>query len=79
MFADAMCTTDSSAPAKPETSCPVCKGLAAFQLALAAPDTVLLPAMPHAVPLLSIEPDDVAGVAIPTPRSPRSRGPPLPA
>lgn len=76
VFAEAMCGADGSSPAMPATSCPICKGLAAFQLALAAPDATPLPVMPHAAPVLAVEQDDVAGVTIPTPRS---RGPPLPA
>jgi hypothetical protein len=65
-----------SLPGAPATSCPICKGLAAFQLTLApAPPVVALPALAHAqfVPGAS---DDAAGAALPTPRS---RGPPLPA
>jgi hypothetical protein len=73
MFADAMCATDGFNPAMPASSCPICKGLAAFQLALATPDAALLPVMPHAAPVLAIAQDDVAGVAAP---HPRSRGPP---
>jgi hypothetical protein len=65
-----------SLPGAPATSCPICKGLAAFQLTLAPPPPVVaLPALAHAqfVPGAS---DDAAGAALPTPRS---RGPPLPA
>jgi hypothetical protein len=69
-------TNDGSKPASPATSCPICKGLAAFQLAMAAPEATVLPVMPHAAPVLAIAHDDVAGAAIP---APRSRGPPLPA
>ncbi len=75
IFADAMCTSDG-APAAPATSCPICKGLAAFQLAMAAPEAATLAVMPHATPVLIIARDDVAGSDLPTPRS---RGPPLPA
>jgi hypothetical protein len=73
MFADSMCSPDGSNPALPASNCPICKGLAAFHLALATPDAALLPAMPHASPVLTIVQDDVAGVAVP---HPRSRGPP---
>ena len=73
MFADAMCSPDGSNPAMPASNCPICKGLAAFQLAMAPPDAALLPVMPHAAPVLAMAQDDVAGVAIP---QPRSRGPP---
>lgn len=76
VFADALCSPDGANPAMPATSCPICKGLAAFQLALAAPDACPLPVMSHATPVLALAQDDVAGVALPTPRS---RGPPLPA
>lgn len=73
MFADAMCTPGGSNPAMPATSCPICKGLAAFQLALAPPDAMVLPEPPLAAPLAVVVRDDVADLAIP---SPRSRGPP---
>jgi hypothetical protein len=73
MFADSMCSPDGSNPALPASNCPICKGLAAFQLALATPATALLPAMPHASPVLTIVQDDVGSVAVP---HPRSRGPP---
>lgn len=76
MFADAMCTPDGSNPVAPATNCPICKGLAAFQLALAAPAVASLPEMPHAAPLLVAVRDDAADLAVP---SPRSRGPPLSA
>jgi hypothetical protein len=65
-----------SLPGSPATSCPICKGLAAFQLTLApAPPAVALPAMVQAQ-FAAVATDDVAGAALPTPRS---RGPPLPA
>ena len=73
MFADAMCSPDGSNPALPATSCPICKGLAAFHFALATPDAALLPVMPHAAPALVAAQDDVAGQVVP---QPRSRGPP---
>ena len=73
MFADSMCSPDGSNPAMPASNCPICKGLAAFQLAMAPPDAALLPVMPHAAPVLAVAQDDVAGLAIP---QPRSRGPP---
>jgi|SRR5688572_20306673 hypothetical protein len=76
IFADSMCATDGSNPALPATSCPICKGLAAFQLAVAPPNAVALPTMPHATAALVVARDDVADLASP---SPRSRGPPLSA
>jgi hypothetical protein len=78
MFADAMCLSgdQGSKPAMPATSCPICKGLAAFQLAMTPPELAVLPVMPHAAPVLASTQDDVAGAVVP---APRSRGPPLPA
>ena len=73
-FAGAMCLGNGSSPAMPATGCPVCKGLAAFQLALAAPGMAALPAMPHATPVLAALRDDAVGAAVP---AHRSRGPPL--
>jgi len=73
-FADAICTGNGSSPAMPATSCPICKGLAAFQLALAAPEAAVLPVLPHAAPAPSLLRDDVAELAVPRPHS---RGPPL--
>jgi len=75
MFAEAMCAPDSSGPGTPETSCPICKGLASFHMALAPPDAEALSVPPHARPLLVATRDDAAEQAIP---KPRSRGPPLP-
>jgi hypothetical protein len=80
MFADSMCRSDAglhgSGPTEPATSCPICKGLAAFQLAMAPPEQAVLPVMPHAAPVLASVQDDVAGAVVP---APRSRGPPLTA
>lgn len=69
-----MCSSNGSSPAMPATSCPICKGLASFQLALAPPDVAPLPVQPHAVAALDVLRDDVA--ELPAPR-PNSRGPPL--
>ena len=77
MFADAMCQSgDQGGKPMPATSCPICKGLAAFQLAMTPPELAVLPAMPHAAPVLASAQDDVAGAVVP---APRNRGPPLPA
>ncbi|CAN1723576.1 DUF2946 domain-containing protein [Hyphomicrobium sp. 1Nfss2.1] len=68
--------TGSTQPGAPASSCPICKGLAAFQLALTpAPSVVVPPAHIHArIALASYE--DVAGAtAVPA----RSRGPPTQA
>jgi len=75
IFADAICAPDGS-PVLPAPSCPICKGVAAYQLALAAPEAIALPVMPHAAPVLALEREDVAAADLPPPRS---RGPPLPA
>lgn len=75
MFADAMCLSgDVDGKSMPETSCPICKGLAAFHLALAAPEQATLPVMPHASAVIAALRDDVARASTPPPRS---RGPPL--
>lgn len=80
-LAAVMCGTGAdsgspSLPGAPATSCPICKGLAAFQLTLAsAPPVLALPALGEAQ-FTSAAPDDIAGAALPTPRN---RGPPLPA
>jgi hypothetical protein len=74
--AGAMCTSDSSDPASPDTSCPICKGLASFHMAMAPPATAELPVPPHAAAILAVSREDVAGLAL---IKPRSRGPPLPA
>jgi len=61
-------------PGAPATSCPICKGLAAYQLTLAsAPPVLALPALVEAQ-FATVAPADVAGAAHPTPRN---RGPPL--
>jgi hypothetical protein len=75
MFADAICLSgEHGSKPMPATSCPICKGIAAFQLAMTPPEQASLPVMPHATPVLASMQDDVAGVCLPTPRS---RGPPL--
>jgi len=74
MFADSMCLSGDAGKSKTATSCPICKGLAAFQMAVVPPDMVALPAMPHASATIAALREDVARAAIPPPRS---RGPPL--
>jgi hypothetical protein len=67
-------STNPGLPGAPATSCPICKGLAAFQLTLASSPTVLaLPALGEAQ-FAAAAPEDVAGAA---PTAPRNRGPPL--
>ena len=73
-IAGVICMTDDSLPAMPATSCPICKGLAAFHLAMTPPDAIALPVMPHAAPVMASVRDHVAAVA---PLRPNSRGPPL--
>jgi hypothetical protein len=58
----------------PATSCPICKGLAAFQMAMVPPELAALPVMQHASVIIAALRDDVARASIPPPRS---RGPPL--
>jgi hypothetical protein len=75
IFADAMCKADGTKPAMPATSCPICKGLAAFQLAIDAPGAAVLPVVPLAVPArVALRDDDVIAIV----PAARSRGPPLP-
>ena len=75
MFADAMCLSGGEGgKPMPATSCPICKGLAAFQMAMVPPELAALPAMPHASAVIAALRDDVARASIPPPRS---RGPPL--
>jgi hypothetical protein len=75
MFADAMCLSgDQGTKPMPATSCPICKGLAAFQMAMVPPELAALPVMPHASAAIAALRDDVARASIPPPRS---RGPPL--
>jgi hypothetical protein len=77
-LAQTMCTSgraaDPSAPGLPSTSCPICKGLAAFQLAIAASPQPVLPVPAGGSLLAAPVVHDVAGALLPTPRS---RGPPL--
>jgi hypothetical protein len=61
-------------PGAPATSCPICKGLAAYQLTLAStPPVIALPALVE-TQFATVAPADVAGAALP---APRNRGPPL--
>jgi hypothetical protein len=75
-LASTMCGSGSTNPSTPGTDCPICKGLAAFQLALEPAPPAAPPAPTgrarHCVPAR----DDVAGATTPVPRS---RGPPLQA
>lgn len=65
-------TADGS-PEAPASSCPICKGLAAFQFALAAAPHTITPPLPVRSPSLLPLREDVASVLVPLPRS---RGPP---
>jgi hypothetical protein len=75
-----MCTTGdapaSSIPGAPDTSCPVCKGLAAFHFAVAPATQAALPALTVLAVVYGEARKDLAGTATITPRN---RGPPLPA
>ncbi len=65
--------SQSGAPASPTPSCPFCKGLAAFQFALAPAPVVIVPAATEHALLYAETRDDIAdGVRL----TPRSRGPP---
>jgi len=74
-----ICSTDAdgaagtSKPDAPASSCPICKGLAAFQLALAPTPTLVAPPAHIHAPMAVAAFADVAGAtAVPA----RSRGPP---
>jgi hypothetical protein len=80
-FAGAICTGTPGAktpgvPGAPPPSCPFCKGLAAFQLAVATAPQVAVP-IPVGTMLFFATRRDHAADAVPL--TPRSRGPPLPA
>jgi hypothetical protein len=77
--ADAMCRAnphDRSVPGAPATSCPICKGLASFDLAVAPPAQAELPAPPIAAAAVAYVRAHIAGAGV---ANPRNRGPPLPA
>jgi Protein of unknown function (DUF2946) len=63
-------------PGAPTTNCPICKGLAAFHLAVTPVLPAMLPPQFRSTPADRIAADHVASA---TPPTPRSRGPPLPA
>lgn len=67
---------DPATPGAPATSCPICKGLAAFHLAVAPPLQWLAPVPVGPSPYVAHLRTHVAGAHVPTPRN---RGPPLPA
>jgi Protein of unknown function (DUF2946) len=73
---NALAATDPESPGAPASSCPICKGLAAFQLAVTPAAAVVAPPVRKSVRLDPLVADHVAGASLPTPRS---RGPPLPA
>ncbi len=72
-LAGAICLSDGSSPAMPSTSCPICKGLAAFHLAVASPATLLPPPPLDAGRMRIALREDVADASLP---SQRNRGPP---
>lgn len=67
---------NSGTPSSPAAGCPICKGLAAFHLALAPVPQALLPAPEAGRVALLVLPGHLADSH---PHTPRSRGPPLPA
>jgi len=79
IFAESMCRSDGSGSADhgtPQSNCPICKSLASYQLALAAPAPVALPLMPHARPAPT---QLFVAIAVGILHAPRSRGPPTSA
>lgn len=75
--AEVICQTDADGnpvvPHEPATSCPICKGLAAFQLALIPAPAVIAPPSAMPQPQALAVADDIAGAPS---LSPRNRGPP---
>ncbi len=73
-LASTLCGSGPVDPNAPSNGCPICKGLAAFQVALDPAPVAALPAHFSSAPQLTRARDHVAGAALPVPRS---RGPPL--
>jgi hypothetical protein len=79
-FAQTICSVEASGPdvpGAPDTNCPLCKGLAAFHLAIVPAPQAELTAPPAVTESYDELREDVAGTRV---ASPRNRGPPsLPA
>jgi hypothetical protein len=73
-LASSICGSGPVDPSAPSNGCPICKGLAAFQLVLEPAPAAPLPAHFAGTPELVHTRDDAVGAASPVPRS---RGPPL--
>jgi len=77
LSAEAICSSGGNAgpsvPGAPAPSCPICKGLAAFQLAVAPAAQFVSPPLPMRAPAIVALREDVAGAVAP---AARSRGPP---
>jgi hypothetical protein len=73
-LASTLCGSGPVDPSAPSNGCPICKGLAAFQLALEPAPVTVLPAHFAGTTLSVHARDDVASK---TSLVPRSRGPPL--
>jgi hypothetical protein len=77
--AQAMCSADASGrsvPGAPDSSCPICKGLAAFHFAIAPAAQAELAPPPAVAVSFAHAREDLAGARLP---HPRNRGPPLPS
>jgi hypothetical protein len=77
--AQAMCSADASGrsvPGVPDSSCPICKGIAAFHFAIAPAAQAELTPPPAIAVSFAHAREDLAGAR---PTNPRNRGPPLPA
>jgi hypothetical protein len=77
-IANVMCRSAAKAefpavPGAPSSNCPICKGLAAFQLVLAGATPALTLPASISSSLFVLIPDDVVGTTLPIARS---RGPP---
>jgi hypothetical protein len=77
--AQAMCSADASGqsiPGAPDSSCPICKGVAAFHFAIAPAAQAELAPPPAIAVSFAHAREDLAGARL---SNPRNRGPPLPA
>ena len=78
MFADAMCLSgDQGSKPMPATSCPICKGLAAFQLAMVPPELGDASGNAARAAVIAALRDDVARASIPRAAQPRTTSPRL--
>lgn len=73
-LASTLCGSGPVNPKAPSNGCPICKGLAAFQVAVEPAPVATVPPRTTELPQLKRTRDHIAGASTPVPRS---RGPPL--